>query len=71
MARNPGWTGARRRHHLRLRQPGRRGQPQRGPHGGLLAGLPVEVPGTTINRLCGSSLDAGRAARAIKSGEAS
>jgi acetyl-CoA acyltransferase len=38
---------------------------------GLLAGLPPEVPGTTINRLCGSSLDAvGMAARAIKSGEA-
>jgi acetyl-CoA acyltransferase len=38
---------------------------------GLLAGLPVEVPGTTINRLCGSGLDAvGIAARAIKSGEA-
>ena len=38
----------------------------------LLAGLPVEVPGVTINRLCGSSLDAvGSAARAIKSGEAS
>lgn len=37
---------------------------------GLLAGLPVEVPGNTINRLCGSSLDAvGIAARAIKSGE--
>ncbi len=37
----------------------------------LLAGLPVEVPGTTINRLCGSSLDAiAMAARAIKSGEA-
>ncbi len=37
----------------------------------LLAGLPPEVPGTTINRLCGSSLDAvGTAARAIKSGEA-
>ncbi len=36
----------------------------------LLAGLPVEVPGTTINRLCGSGLDAiGSAARAIKSGE--
>ncbi len=36
----------------------------------LLAGLPVEVPGATINRLCGSSLDAlGSAARAIKSGE--
>jgi acetyl-CoA acyltransferase len=37
----------------------------------LLAGLPVYVPGSTINRLCGSSLDAvGMAARAIKSGEA-
>jgi len=36
----------------------------------LLAGLPVEVPGTTINRLCGSGLDAiGSAARAIKAGE--
>jgi len=38
----------------------------------LLAGLPMEVPGSTVNRLCGSSLDAvGSAARAIKSGEAS
>jgi 3-oxoadipyl-CoA thiolase len=38
---------------------------------GLLAGLPPEVPGNTINRLCGSSLDAvGIAARAIKAGEA-
>jgi acetyl-CoA acyltransferase len=38
---------------------------------GLLAGLPVEIPGTTINRLCGSGLDAiGMAARAIKAGEA-
>jgi len=37
----------------------------------LLAGLPVEVPGGTINRLCGSGLDAvGSAARAIKAGEA-
>ena len=37
----------------------------------LLAGLPVDVPASTINRLCGSSLDAvGMAARAIKSGEA-
>lgn len=37
----------------------------------LLAGLPKEVPGSTVNRLCGSSLDAvGTAARAIKSGEA-
>lgn len=38
---------------------------------GLLAGLPVTVPGVTMNRLCGSGLDAvGQAARAIKSGEA-
>jgi 3-oxoadipyl-CoA thiolase len=38
---------------------------------GLLAGLPPEVPGNTINRLCGSSLDAvGGAARAIRAGEA-
>ncbi len=37
----------------------------------LLAGLPVEVPGTTINRLCGSGMDAIiTAARAIKAGEA-
>jgi acetyl-CoA C-acetyltransferase len=37
----------------------------------LLAGLPIEVPGSTINRLCGSGMDAvGTAARAIKSGEA-
>jgi 3-oxoadipyl-CoA thiolase len=37
----------------------------------LLAGLPVEVPGATINRLCGSGLDAvGTSARAIRAGEA-
>ena len=37
----------------------------------LLAGLPLSVPGTTLNRLCGSGLDAiGSAARAIRSGEA-
>jgi acetyl-CoA C-acetyltransferase len=37
----------------------------------LLAGLPVEVPGSTVNRLCGSGLDAvGTAARAIRVGEA-
>lgn len=36
----------------------------------LLAGLPVEVPGTTVNRLCGSGMDAvGLAARSIKSGD--
>ncbi|MBP7000430.1 3-oxoadipyl-CoA thiolase [Amaricoccus sp.] len=37
----------------------------------LLAGLPVAVPGTTINRLCGSGMDAvGQAARAIRAGDA-
>jgi acetyl-CoA acyltransferase len=37
----------------------------------LLAGLPTSVPGSTVNRLCGSSLDAvGMAARAIRTGEA-
>ena len=37
----------------------------------LLAGLPLEVPGGTLNRLCGSGLDAlGTSARAIKAGEA-
>ena len=36
----------------------------------LLAGLPIEIPGTTVNRLCGSGLDAlGQAARAIRAGE--
>ncbi len=39
--------------------------------GALLAGLPVEVPATTVNRLCGSSLDAAIiASRAIDSGDA-
>jgi acetyl-CoA acyltransferase len=38
----------------------------------LLAGLPLDVPGATLNRLCGSGLDAvGTVARAIKSGETS
>ncbi|WP_027995833.1 3-oxoadipyl-CoA thiolase [Simplicispira psychrophila] len=37
---------------------------------GLLAGLPVQVPGTTVNRLCGSGMDAvGLAARSLKSGD--
>ena len=37
----------------------------------LLAGLPMEVPGATINRLCGSGMDAvGTAARAIRAGDA-
>src|ERR1041385_4419472 len=38
----------------------------------LLAGLPKEIPGVTVNRLCGSSLEAvAQAARAVRSGEAS
>ena len=38
---------------------------------GLLAGLPVEVPGVTVNRLCGSGLEAlCHAARLVKTGEA-
>lgn len=37
----------------------------------LLAGLPIDAPGTTVNRLCGSGMDAiGSAARALKAGEA-
>src|SRR4051794_7281153 len=37
----------------------------------LLAGLPVSVPGSTVNRLCGSSLDAAMiASRAIETGDA-
>ena len=37
----------------------------------LLAGLPIDVPGVTLNRLCGSGMDAvGTAARAIRAGEA-
>ena len=39
---------------------------------GLLAGLPVDAPGTTLNRLCGSGMDAvGTAARALRCGELS
>lgn len=39
---------------------------------GLLAGLPIEVPATTVNKLCGSGLEAlAQVARGIKSGEAS
>lgn len=38
---------------------------------GLLAGLPIEAPGITLNRLCGSGMDAvGTGARAIRTGEA-
>ena len=39
--------------------------------GALLAGLPVEIPGATVNRLCASGLEAfvNQAARAVKTGE--
>ena len=71
-AQRVGRLGAARRRDLRLRQPGRRGQPQRRAHGGA-AGRPARstCPGATINRLCGSGLDAvGTAARAIRAGDA-
>ena len=49
---------------------GRGRQPQRGAYGVAAGRLPQTVSGTTINRLCGSGLDAvGFAARAIKSGD--
>ena len=49
---------------------GGRGQSQRTRMALLLAGLPKSVPGTTMNRLCGSGMDAVlSAARAIKAGE--
>ena len=63
--------GSARRMRARLREPGRRGQPQRRADGPLLAGLPETVPAHTINRLCGSGLDAvGAAARAVRADEA-
>src|ERR671917_643959 len=41
-----------------------------GRYGGALAGLPVEVPGVTVNRLCASGLEAvNQASRAIRLGE--
>ena len=42
----------------RLRQPGRRGQPQRRAHGGAAGRAPESVGGVTVNRLCGSGMDA-------------
>ena len=55
----------------RLRQPGGRGQPQRGADGGAARRLPESVGGATVNRLCGSGMDAiASAARAIRLGEA-
>ena len=61
---------SRRRSHLRLRQPGRRGQPERRAHVHAPGRPPDERPGHDINRLCGSGLDAiGSAARAIRASE--
>ena len=55
----------------RLRQPGRRGQPRRRPDGASCwPGFPVEVGGLTVNRLCGSGLQAiNSAAHAIQVGD--
>ena len=62
--------GAHRGRHPRLREPGGRGQPQRRADGALLAGLPVEVGGQTVNRLCGVGLQAiNSAAHAIAVGD--
>ena len=62
-----------RRRHVRRRQPGRaRTTATSRAWRSLLAGLPTSVPGTTVNRLCGSSLDAAmQASRAIETGDAS
>jgi acetyl-CoA acyltransferase len=63
--------GGGRRRHFRLRQPGGRGQSQRRAHVTAAGGLAASVSGTTINRLCGSGMDAViAAARAIRAGEA-
>ena len=43
---------------LRLREPGGRGQSQRGAHGGAARRAPGQVPGATVNRLCGSGMKA-------------
>ena len=72
MARNPGvdWSKVDDVHYGCANQAGEDNR-NVGRMAALLAGLPVDVPANTINRLCGSSLDAvGIAARAIKSGEA-
>ena len=55
---------------LGRREPGRRGQPGRRPDVQPPRGLPVEVPGVTVNRLCASGLEAvNSASRAIRLGE--
>jgi acetyl-CoA acyltransferase len=72
MARNPGvdWTAVDDLYYGCANQAGEDNR-NIGRMAALLAGLPQEVPANTINRLCGSSLDAvGIGARAIKSGEA-
>ena len=70
MASIPSRLGAGRRSLLRLRQPGRRGQPQCRAHGAAARRPADSVPGETVNRLCASGLDAvGAAGRAIRAGE--
>ncbi len=62
---------AHRRRDLRRREPGGRRQPQRRALRCAEAGFPSSVPGTTIKRLCGSSLDAViQGSRAIEAGDA-
>ena len=51
-------SGRGRRRGPRLRQSGRRGQPQRRAHGAPARRPAEEVPGATVNRLCGSGMDA-------------
>ncbi len=72
MARNPGvdWAAVDDLHYGCANQAGEDNR-NVGRMSALLAGLPVDVPANTVNRLCGSSLDAiGAGARAIKAGEA-
>ena len=66
-----GGLGRARRRGAGLRQPGRRGQPQRRPDGRAAGRTADQVPGGTVNRLCGSGLDAvAIAARAVRAGDA-
>ena len=72
VGRNPGLDVAGHRRRLLGRgQPGGRGQPERGPDGGAAGRAAGEIAGETVNRLCGSGMEAvGDAARAIAAGEA-
>ena len=69
-AQHVGGLGRSGRRAVRLREPGRRGQPQCRAHVRAARGPAQGVPGSTINRLCGSGMDAvGSAARAIRAGD--